>query len=39
MQRPYYMDPRKAIEFGVADKVRILFIEEFEEFVSSVVSG
>ena len=25
MQRPYYMDPRKAIEFGVADKVMILF--------------
>lgn len=25
MERPFYMNPRKAVDFGVADKVSFLF--------------
>ncbi|KAJ7538579.1 hypothetical protein O6H91_11G055200 [Diphasiastrum complanatum] len=39
MQRPYYMEPRKAVEFGVADKVLISqFLQLMVQFFVDLVA-
>jgi len=36
MERPFYMNPKKAVDFGVADKVCFLF---YIIIVSVIISG